>query len=86
MAYPEPRNLDDIYGPGAENADDGIDSEIIERRLAAALKMLERADQPTRTISDAGIAIGALIITLSYLIEIIQAQQAEIKLLRDLHS
>jgi len=25
MAYPEPRNLDDIYGPGAENADDGIE-------------------------------------------------------------
>lgn len=25
MAYPEPRNLDDVYGPGAENADDGVD-------------------------------------------------------------
>lgn len=27
MAWPEPRNLDDIYGPGAETADVGIDDE-----------------------------------------------------------
>ena len=40
MAYPEPRNLDDIYGPGAENADDGIDADL----AAAAPDLLEACE------------------------------------------
>jgi NTP pyrophosphatase (non-canonical NTP hydrolase) len=45
-----PRNLDDIYGPGAENADDGIDDELNFRELREA--NVERCEEVFHMVDD----------------------------------
>jgi hypothetical protein len=84
MAYPEPHNLNDIYGAGAENADDEGDKTMdIEQVIAGVYELLERADTTTTSLFDASKSLGAVILACGKLLELVNDQRARIERLED---
>jgi hypothetical protein len=82
MAYPEPHNLNGIYGVGAENADDEGDKTMdTENTVAGVYELLERADTTTTSLFDASKSLGAVILACGKLLEVIEDQQQRIEAL-----